>query len=150
MKRYQNMRLITAIWILFAALFLVLAMFHFYVSLQDIPHLKIKPTSGIGKIEGVPIRKEGLKAFVSDFNAYVDRQNVSSRCQNTIAFIGYMMAFVASVLSACLTNETCSQKLNALRVGDVFRRFRRKESDNKALQETSDSAPSAEPEAPEG
>ena len=149
MNSLKNMRLITTIWILFAALFLILIVVHWYAALQDIPHVNIKPTSGIGKINGVPIQKEGLNAFVSDFNAYVDRQNILSH-KNTTAIIGYMAAFVTSVMSAFLTNESCSQKLNTLRVGNVFRRFRRKESDNKVPQETSGSAHRAEPEAPEG
>lgn len=130
MKSLQSMRLITAIWIIFAALFLVLAVFHWHAALQDMPHLSAKPTSGIVKIDGVPIAKSGFEKFVHEFNSFIDQQNTSSRRQNTVAVIGYMVAFVTAVLSAFLTNEGCSQKLNDLRVTDVIR-FLRKALDNK-------------------
>ena len=103
MKILQNIRLITAIWIIFAALFLILAGFHWHAALQDMPHLSAKPTSGVGAIEGIPVAKSGFEKFVPEFNLFIDQQNASSRRQNTVAVIGYMLAFVTAVLSAFLT-----------------------------------------------
>lgn len=119
------MRLITALWIIFAGLFLALAIFHWHAALQSMPHFEAKPTSGIGRIEGIPIAKSGFETFIPEFNSFINRQNASSRQQNIFAVIGYILAFVTAVLSAFLTIENCSEKLNALRLGDFILRFKR-------------------------
>ena len=126
------MRLITILWIIFAGLFLVLAIFHWHLALQTIQPFEAKPSSGVGAIEGIPIAKSGFKKFIAEFNLFIDRQNASTRRQNTVAVVGYLAAFVTAILSAFLTIESCSQRLNNLRLADIMQYSQRKRSDNKA------------------
>ena len=125
------MRLITALWIIFAGLFLVLAIFHWHAALQTIPQFEAKPSPGVGAIEGIPIAKSGFKKFIAEFNSFIDQQNALTRRQNTVAAVGYLFAFITAILSAFLTIESCSQRLNNLRLADIMQYFQRKRSDNK-------------------
>ena len=125
------MRCITALWIIFAALFLALAIFHGHAALQTIPQFEAEPSPGVGAIEGVPIAKSGFKKFITEFNLFIDQQNASTRLLNIVAVFGYLAACVIAILSACLTTECCSQRLNNLRLADIMKKFHRKRSDNK-------------------
>ncbi len=122
-QRVLKMRPITTIWIIFAGLFLILALFHWHAAIKTIPHFEAKPTSGIGRILGQPISKSGFEKFIPEFNLFINQLNSSNRRQNSAAAFGYMLAFFTALLSACLTNESCSDKLINLRLTKFIRRI---------------------------
>ena len=108
------MKLITVLWGIFALLFLGLAIFHWRASLQAMPHFDAKPTSGIGTIDGVQIARSGFKTFIPEMNSFIDEQNESSRKQNVMAAIGYLLACITAILSVVLTVDRCSKGLNSI------------------------------------
>jgi len=99
------------IWLIFAALFITLAYFHWMASKKIIPSFQIskrpymQPSSGIqviAKVAGADIDKP-LEDFVSDFNSYLDDYNKSSSRQHKIQAAGYCVASATAVFSFVLT-----------------------------------------------
>jgi len=97
------MKATTYIWLIFSLLFLSLGGFHFYESTQKIPIFEAKPSSGIGKIEGVSIAKSGFSKFIPEFNTHIEKQNLSSKRQNLLAMMGYILAAMTAGVSAILS-----------------------------------------------
>ena len=97
----------TILWLLFAALFLALAIFHFNLSRRSMPRLQVatRPMSAPDapvrvEIEfgGIPLDAP-LSRFVDDFNVFVDEQNRSARGANRAAAFGYLLACLTAVAS---------------------------------------------------
>jgi hypothetical protein len=96
---------ISIIWCIFALLFLLLGLYHWDISKENIPPFKItgRPLSNIGsaKILGIDVDKP-LNDFARDFNMYLDEQNVASRKQNKLSAYGYWLACLTAILSLIL------------------------------------------------
>jgi hypothetical protein len=86
------------LWIIFSLIFLILSVFHLYISRKTFPQLP--RYSGIGKINGV---KLGIKEFVDELNERITDMNKVNRWINIVASIGYFAAFLTSVYSYILT-----------------------------------------------
>ena len=90
------------VWLFFAILFLMLGLYHLNASKRDIPPFKLSErllsNKATMKILGTDI-DQPIKDFVKDFNAYLAKQNKSSREQNRRSAFGYFIASLAAILS---------------------------------------------------
>jgi hypothetical protein len=100
---------VSFIWFVFAILFVVLGMWHWFQSQKSTPSLKVtefnRPEDGnfvSVTIKGIGI-EEPLKDFVNDFNRYLDEQNKASHKVNLIAAWGYFVAAATAGFSLLLT-----------------------------------------------
>lgn len=99
------------IWLVFCLMFLILAYRHWRASYKEISLFKAwkrpmtQPSSGIQvsiKMAGADI-DEPLERFVQDFNSYIGELNKSSRWQNQMQALGYLIAAVAALVSMGLS-----------------------------------------------
>jgi hypothetical protein len=90
------------IWLVFAAIFIGMSLFHFYWAFQNMPEF-VPPTRPLEKMGSVRILgmdvDQPLKEFANSFNNYVRSQNQSSRYQNLLSGIGYIVAFLTALAS---------------------------------------------------
>ena len=94
------------IWLIFAALFLSLGIFHWITSRNIIPHAPVpeRPFYKNGPIQvNVTIagsdELQPLKDFVNEFNSYIDHYNQSQHRQNILQAFGYLLASAVSLFS---------------------------------------------------
>ena len=107
------MKQITFVWIVFSILFLSLAICHLFAAQQEMPHFEAKPTRGVAQIGRLPVAKSGFKKFIPEMNSFIDEQNESTSNQNYLSAFGYGLAFITAILSAFLTVDKYSEKLNS-------------------------------------
>ena len=96
---------ISGIWLVFAVLFFLLGRSHWRKSERSIPPFAVperpdmvhKAVQILGADVDRPIRE-----FMSNFNAYLARQNAVSRDANRKSAFGYFLATVMAILSLIL------------------------------------------------
>ena len=102
------METITILWILFALLFLGLAMFHFFQSQKKVPHFQQSKRPGANrgsvKILGMDIDQLTTN-LVNGFNTYIDELNRSNKATNIIQGVGYMLASLTALFSMYLIGQ---------------------------------------------
>jgi hypothetical protein len=101
---------LSVLWLLFAALFLYLGLWHLQESEVEIPSFKIadRPfqgsesnfTAGMN-VAGVPI-DEPLRRFVDDFNEYLKQLNAASCSVNRRASLGYLLSCLTAIAAMVL------------------------------------------------
>ena len=105
-------RRLAAIWLIFAALFLVLSGFHFYWATQGAPDFVVatRPLSRAGSVQilGADV-DQPLREFADSFNTYVHQQNDASQGQNLLSGIGYILASVTAAISWLLERASSRQ-----------------------------------------
>jgi hypothetical protein len=101
---------LSVIWLVFAALFLILGRWHWIESKSAMPPFELtkremdRPDSGVRfkiDIGGTPLDKP-LADFVKDFNEYLSAQNDTSRKANLRAAWGYFVAALTALFSMFL------------------------------------------------
>ncbi len=99
----KNLKLI---WSIFTFIFLILSIYHFYLStinLNKIELIEIPEKLGFLVTEDFPDdfdMYDPLKQFLNDFNSQVARQNNFSSHINKISALGYFLACLTSLFSA--------------------------------------------------
>jgi hypothetical protein len=96
---------IAKLWFIFAAMFGALAIFHFWSAYQASPHFvpPERPFSRSGSVRILGMDLDApMKAFATSFNAYVDKQNESSKAQNLASMVGYILACLTALFSFIL------------------------------------------------
>ena len=86
--------MISYIWLIFTFIFISLAIYHFYQAKFIIRRIESK--AGVKSVNGVNL---GIGEFISEFNGYIDKQNISNRRINIIQGIGYIGASATALLS---------------------------------------------------
>jgi len=103
---------ISVIWLIFAVFFGLLAYHHWRLSKEIIPRFtlpKIRytlpPPGGIPVSIGVTARDVivGFDGFRDGLNSYIEARNESSRRQNRLQALGYMVASFMAVFSLFAT-----------------------------------------------
>lgn len=92
------------LWFVFAIVFFVLGLFHWKMIGKSISYLQVSQTklsqSGIkAQIHLVGI---DFNEFVEKFNRYIDYYNQTSKKQNKVQAIGYLVASLIAVFSFVL------------------------------------------------
>jgi hypothetical protein len=96
---------LAAIWFVFALIFSGLGVYHFGAASASISQFNIEDMQyGKGSVElekpstGVDIEAR-LRKFYVDLNKYITTYNKSTRQQNVIAGIGYIVAAVTAIFA---------------------------------------------------
>lgn len=94
--------MMSAIWLIFTALFLALGIFHWITSRKAISPFKVstRPFAEHGSVQvlGADIDKP-LKDFTHDFNSYLEKYNRLSCRQNRLQALGYLLASLTALSS---------------------------------------------------
>jgi hypothetical protein len=103
--------ILPVIWLAFTGVFAVLAWHHWRAAAGAAPPFVLLPRpmevddpslSSQDTLLGEPF-DEPLKRFVSQFNQYVESQNVAARRSNLLAMVGYLAGAATALLSLFLT-----------------------------------------------
>ena len=86
------------IWLIFAAIFVSLAVYHFWQSASKIKHIESK-----GRVKTINTVPLGIGEFVQDFNTYVDELNWRNRIVNVLTGVGYSAAALTAFFSYWLS-----------------------------------------------
>jgi hypothetical protein len=94
---------LSAIWFVFAVVFLILGTWHWIESKSAIPPFEITKRADWGSVQilGMSVDKP-LEDFARDFNEYLSVQNEASEKANRRAAEGYFVAVLTAVLSMLL------------------------------------------------
>lgn len=102
---YDRKKAIPGVWLIFAAMFAMMSGFHFYWSAQSSPEFvpPSRPLAGHVTIQfaGMDLDRP-LQEFAKSYNSYVAGQNASSRWQNLLSGIGYVLASLTAIFSLLL------------------------------------------------
>jgi hypothetical protein len=93
------------IWLVFTLLFSGLALCHWHLSRSKISdfQVRLRPMSQNTRIVAMGSDlDQPIKDFAADFNAYLNKQNSSSRFQNLLAMSGYVLAAITALISFTL------------------------------------------------
>ena len=101
----SSRKLLSIVWLIFACIFLALALYHLHLVGQSAPDFTPpeRPLAGQGsvKILGMDV-DQPMKDFSAAYNSFVHAQNASSRGQNLASFWGYIAAFLTAIFSFAL------------------------------------------------
>ena len=100
------------IWLFFALFYGLMALYHWRLSKKSFPQFKLPaipylepPPGGIPINIGVTAKdvKETFDSYRDAFNSYIESYNESSRRQNRAAAGGFLIAFLAAIVSLIIT-----------------------------------------------
>ena len=90
------------LWFVFAAVFLVLGLFHWKMAGKSISHLQVNQLMPQGITVQITMAGIDFNEFVDKFNRYIDYYNQTSKKQNKVQAIGYWLASIIAVFSFVL------------------------------------------------
>ena len=95
-------------WLAFCFIFLVLAIFHLWLSTHTLPLLDIK--ADLAKISGIPTANKMMDEFQNEVNDYIKNYNESLKWQNIAATVGYFGALLIAFLSFLYISNILSDR----------------------------------------